>query len=573
MNTLQRTVESLPHADRAAVAAGGPAAVALLKRALISLLAALIAFYITAWLLPGQLQVASLLGGLAAVLIIAALNLLVRPDPHRPGGQPLGRGPRPAHAALPGLRLLAARSARPGRDRHGGPHRPAGRLLRLRLPAGRHLGALRPGRGRLLLRHPGAHAGQPAAGHHADRRARPRHHPARRALPRRHEPRRCAPVGCRTMASWIRDGSHRLGHWDALLPSTTPASQAGILHGNNDGIPNFRWWEKKARRLLVANHPEDATVIEQRISNGEGLLSPGGASISNIFTGDADRAFLVMSTIKVKERGLGQSDAFAWFFVSPYNYLVMGAKYLAEVVKENIQSRRQARAGIVPFMGHHRGFPYPVRPCRHERRAAGPGHLAHHPGDVPRHAGHLHGLHRLRRDRPPQRTRAARVARRPRRRGPRAAHAQEGGRGRRASLSLRHPRRPRPEPRPDLPAALRRDPPGRRPLAHGRRGLRRGRHGPDRGLGPAEHVPRRGLRDQGRERLAGPRRSRTTARAASRWSSARTRRSTRPPARATGARPRSRARKRRRRRPRSPTWSWSRAATWPSSTSTSATSA
>ncbi len=55
-----------------------------------------------------------------------------------------------------------------------------------------------------------------------------------------------------------------------------------------------------------------------------------------------------MSTIKVKERGLGDSDAFAWFFVSPYNYITMIAKYLAEVVKENIQSRRQARAGIVP---------------------------------------------------------------------------------------------------------------------------------------------------------------------------------------------------------------------------------
>jgi len=159
------------------------------------------------------------------------------------------------------------------------------------------------------------------------------------------------------MSSWVRSGTHRLSHWDALLPSTTPASQAGILHGTNDGIPNFRWWEKKARQLLVANHPDDATLIESRLSNGEGLLSPGGASISNIFTGDAERAFLVMSTIKVPDRGLGQSQAFAWFFVSPYNYLTMITRYLGEVVKENIQSRRQARAGIVPRM--HRGFPYP----------------------------------------------------------------------------------------------------------------------------------------------------------------------------------------------------------------------
>jgi uncharacterized membrane protein YvlD (DUF360 family) len=161
------------------------------------------------------------------------------------------------------------------------------------------------------------------------------------------------------MARWIREGTHKLGHWDALLPSTTPASQAGILQGSNDGIPNFRWYEKETGRLLVANHPEDATEIEHRLSNGEGLLSPGGASISNIFTGDGDRAFLVMSTIKVKERGLGQSDAFAWFFVSPYNYLTMMLKFLAEVVKERVQSTRQKRAGIWPYMGDHRKFPYP----------------------------------------------------------------------------------------------------------------------------------------------------------------------------------------------------------------------
>ena len=155
----------------------------------------------------------------------------------------------------------------------------------------------------------------------------------------------------------LRSGSHKLAHWTALLPSTTPASQAGILHGNNDGIPNFRWWEKEHARLMVANHPDDATVIEQRISNGEGLLSPGGASISNIFTGDGDRAFLVMSTIKVKERGLGASNAFAYYFASPYNWLTTLGKFIAEVVKELVQAWRQRRAGIEPMLD--RGFPYP----------------------------------------------------------------------------------------------------------------------------------------------------------------------------------------------------------------------
>ena len=46
----------------------------------------------------------------------------------------------------------------------------------------------------------------------------------------------------------------------------------------------------------------------------------------------------------------------------------MIVRYLAEVVKENVQSRRQARAGIEPRM--HRGFPYPVGAGRDQRGAA-----------------------------------------------------------------------------------------------------------------------------------------------------------------------------------------------------------
>jgi hypothetical protein len=332
---------------------------ALLRRAIASFLAALIAFYITAWLLPGQLQVATLAGGILAVILIAALNLLVRPVLI---GLVATRsvvllvlltllfqvfvfwllGPLvkdvTVTAGLVGLLVVsfvfgflqAGLSALFGLGEDDSYYGTLVRTIASRRPDVTRTDEP----GLVILQLDGLSHDVMS---HSVRAGR---------VP--------------TMARWMRSGSHKLGHWDALLPSTTPASQAGILHGNNDGIPNFRWWEKKERRLLVANHPEDATVIEQRISNGEGLLSPGGASISNIFTGDADRAFLVMSTIKVKERGLGQSDAFAWFFVSPYNYMVMGARYIAEVAKERLQSWRQQRAGMVPHMGHHRGFPYPL---------------------------------------------------------------------------------------------------------------------------------------------------------------------------------------------------------------------
>jgi uncharacterized membrane protein YvlD (DUF360 family) len=328
---------------------------ALIRRLILSFVVSVIAFVATAWLLP-QLQLDGLWGAMAAVLFLAAFNLLLRPvllalivrwsivvlailtiliqaiaiwllDPFVPAVQVQGGFIGALIVSFVFGFILAGLSTAIGLGEDDSYY---GALVRSLV--GRQAGINKTDEpGLVIIQIDGLS-----------------HDVASSALRAGRVP---------TISSWVRSGSHKLAHWNALLPSTTPASQAGILHGTNDGIPNFRWWEKKEKRLLVANHPEDATLIEARLSNGEGLLSPGGASISNIFTGDADRAFLVMSTIKVKERGLGQSQAFAWFFVSPYNYLTMMARYLAEVVKENFQSRRQARAGIVPRM--HRGFPYP----------------------------------------------------------------------------------------------------------------------------------------------------------------------------------------------------------------------
>ncbi len=159
------------------------------------------------------------------------------------------------------------------------------------------------------------------------------------------------------MSGLVRSRSHRLIGWEALLPSQTSASQAGILYGTNDGIPAFRWWEKGGGRLLVSNHPSDAAEIAKRLSTGRGLLADGGASINNLLSGDAPRSYLTMATLNVPGGGLGQSQAFADFFVSPYNYLHMLTRFIGEVCKEYYQAWRQGRAGIVPRMS--RRFPYP----------------------------------------------------------------------------------------------------------------------------------------------------------------------------------------------------------------------
>ena len=159
-----------------------------------------------------------------------------------------------------------------------------------------------------------------------------------------------------TMASWVRDGSHKLSRWEAILPSMTSGSQAGILHGNNDGIPAFRWYERDRQHLMVSSSPVDAALIVSRISNGEGLLSNNGASICNLLSGDATRAYFTTAVIKTEGGGLGDSNAFMGFFFSPTGYLRSFTLFLGEFFKEMIQARRTRRSGIRPQM--HRGLKY-----------------------------------------------------------------------------------------------------------------------------------------------------------------------------------------------------------------------
>ncbi len=159
-----------------------------------------------------------------------------------------------------------------------------------------------------------------------------------------------------TMSGLVRDGSHKLSKWEAILPSMTSGSQAGILHGNNDGIPAFRWYERDRAHLMASSNPADAELIVSRITNGEGLLSNNGASICNLMTGDATRSYLTTAAIKAEGGGIGDSQAFTSFFFSPSGYLRSFTLFLGEFLKELTQARRTRRAGIRPQM--HRGLKY-----------------------------------------------------------------------------------------------------------------------------------------------------------------------------------------------------------------------
>jgi len=93
-----------------------------------------------------------------------------------------------------------------------------------------------------------------------------------------------------------RDG-YRLERWWCGVPSSTPAVQGGILYGNNEEIPAFRWYEKASGKTMVAKHPRDARILQDRLSAGRIGLLEGGSSYVNIYDGGARQSLFTISAL------------------------------------------------------------------------------------------------------------------------------------------------------------------------------------------------------------------------------------------------------------------------------------
>ena len=161
-----------------------------------------------------------------------------------------------------------------------------------------------------------------------------------------------------TLARWIRDGSHRLIPWETDWSSQTGACQAGLLHGDNEDMPAFRWWEKERGGPIVTNHPRDAAELERRHSNGAGLLHEDGASRANILSGDAPHTLLTMSTVLDRNRSgrIGQ-DYFA-YFANPYNVTRTIALAIGDIAQELFFAAQQRRRDVRPRIRRSFGYAF-----------------------------------------------------------------------------------------------------------------------------------------------------------------------------------------------------------------------
>ena len=158
------------------------------------------------------------------------------------------------------------------------------------------------------------------------------------------------------MRRWVTSGDYVLREWTVQMPCTTPASQLGILHGTVAGVPAFRWYDRELGRVLIANRPDDAAIIEQRATTGTGLLADDGLALGNLFTGDAPRTVLTMSRLGVARGSVIARQTFASFLTNPNGFTRGVVQTIAEVAKERWQATRQKRLNVLPRV--HRGWTY-----------------------------------------------------------------------------------------------------------------------------------------------------------------------------------------------------------------------
>ena len=150
-----------------------------------------------------------------------------------------------------------------------------------------------------------------------------------------------------TVKGMIENKSHVLKEWETDLSSQTGASQAGILHGNNEDITAFRWIEKaNDNQMMQCSGPVNVKELEDRISNGDGLLANNGASRSNLFSGDTDNVIFTMSKILNVKRLYNNS----WFpvFSNPSNFARIISLFFAEMILEIISQIKHKVKNIQP---------------------------------------------------------------------------------------------------------------------------------------------------------------------------------------------------------------------------------
>src|SRR5678816_1236250 len=160
-----------------------------------------------------------------------------------------------------------------------------------------------------------------------------------------------------TLSRLVNEDGYTLRRWFCGLPSATPYCQAGIFHGENEGIPAFRFYDKRQRRVITCNTPAGVQYIRDRI-HAPGALA-GGSSYVNLLDGDAQTVAFTVATrerMSVFQR-LGGWRMAALILLHPIRVARMGVQAVLEWLREEyerglgeLMRKRTHSEGLFPFI-------------------------------------------------------------------------------------------------------------------------------------------------------------------------------------------------------------------------------
>ncbi|HWL39083.1 MAG TPA: alkaline phosphatase family protein [Gemmatimonadaceae bacterium] len=160
---------------------------------------------------------------------------------------------------------------------------------------------------------------------------------------------------CPTIARLLRE-NFELRRWFCGLPSATPYCQAGMFHGENGGIPAFRFYDREARKVITCNAPHGVQYIRDRI-HSPGALA-GGSSYVNLLDGDAQTvAFTVATREKLSVyRRLGGTRMAFLMLLHPVR---MGRMMLQGALEWFLEEWERTRGELAGRVTHSEGiFPF-----------------------------------------------------------------------------------------------------------------------------------------------------------------------------------------------------------------------
>jgi hypothetical protein len=132
----------------------------------------------------------------------------------------------------------------------------------------------------------------------------------------------------------------------AGIPCTTPASLCGFVHGHNDLIPGYEWYDKKTGQMYNASDYqgfEQAFEGPARAHGGPGLMTKGTVA-SSLVSGDSTDSHLVVDTMsqiyaqggKTAVDKYEKNELKAYFKKHPFKAIRTAAAAVKEAIKYTI---------------------------------------------------------------------------------------------------------------------------------------------------------------------------------------------------------------------------------------------